>query len=65
MSQLIIGQTQRLGRLALVPPVAAEVMFEDRALVRVHGRPQILDGVQAVKPEAMTDTRLKPMKWLR
>ena len=36
MPQLVIGQTQRLGGLALVPAVLAEREFDDRALMRTH-----------------------------
>ena len=32
--QLVIGQSERLGGLPLIPPIAAEMVLEDRALVR-------------------------------
>src|SRR5690606_22979967 len=43
MAQLVISQTQRLGGLALIPAVAAEVVLENRSFMRVDRGAQVLD----------------------
>src|SRR5215204_4587703 len=49
MPELVIAQAERLGGLALVPAVAAEVVLEDRPFVRFDRGAQVLDGLVVVR----------------
>ena len=46
VAQLVIGQPERPGGLALVPAMLSEGMGQNRAFVRIDCRAQILDGIE-------------------
>ena len=46
MAQLIVTQPQRLGCLPLVPAMLAQRMLHYGALMRIHGRTQIVHMIE-------------------
>ena len=54
VAQLVIAETQRLGRLALIPAVLAKCMLENSAFVRVEvlpGKRRVLNAARRIGEE--------------